>query len=55
GGLLDQAVYVCEKFLPRGQRIVSTEGRGAVRKEEYTARGRGKVRDIPMVVLVNGG
>ena len=27
GGLLDQAVDVCEKFLPRGQLVVSTEGR----------------------------
>lgn len=55
GGLLDQAVYVAEKFLPKGQMIVSTEGRGAVRKEEYRAKGRGKIRDLPMVVLVNGG
>ncbi len=55
GGLLDQAVYVAEKFLPKGQMIVSTEGRGAIRKEEYRARGRGKIRDLPMVVLVNGG
>jgi carboxyl-terminal processing protease len=55
GGLLDQAVYVSEKFLPKGQIIVSTEGRGAARKEEYRARGRGKIRELPMVVLVNGG
>jgi carboxyl-terminal processing protease len=55
GGLLDQAVYVAEKFLPRGQMIVSTEGRGAARKEEYRARGRGRIRELPMVVLVNGG
>ena len=55
GGLLDQAVYVAEKFLPRGQMVVSTEGRGAERKEEYRARGRGKIRELPMVVLVNGG
>ncbi len=55
GGLLDQAVYVAEKFLPRGQVIVSTEGRGNTRKEEYRARGRGKIRDLPLVVLVNGG
>src|SRR5262249_41513991 len=27
GGLLDQAVEVCQKFLPRGQLVVSTEGR----------------------------
>ena len=35
--------------------VVSTEGRGAERKEEYRARGRGKIRELPMVVLVNGG
>jgi carboxyl-terminal processing protease len=29
GGLLDQAIKVCEKFLPRGQLVVSTEGRNA--------------------------
>ena len=27
GGLLDQAVKVSEKFLPRGQLVVSTEAR----------------------------
>src|SRR5262249_23215414 len=27
GGLLDQAVRVCQKLLPRGQLVVSTEGR----------------------------
>jgi carboxyl-terminal processing protease len=55
GGLLDQAVYVAEKFLPRNQLIVTTEGRGGVHKEEYRARGGGPVCTLPMVVLVNGG
>ena len=32
GGLLDEAVDVCQKFLPRGQLIVSTEGRNLVEK-----------------------
>jgi len=32
GGLLDQAVKVCEKFLPRNQLVVSTEGRDAHQK-----------------------
>ena len=57
GGLLDQAVAVCEKFLPRGQLIVSTEGRGENQKTEYTAKGlkpRSKEK-LPMVILVNGG
>ena len=55
GGLLDQAVQVCEKFLPSGQLIVSTEGRDAKTKSTYHGKGRGKHRAIPVVVLVNGG
>jgi carboxyl-terminal processing protease len=54
GGLLDQAGQVCEKFLPRGQLIVSTEGRGPTPRSEYRADGHGKRIDLPMVVLVNG-
>ncbi len=54
GGLLDQAVEVCEKFLPRGQLVVSTEGRSSVQK--YPARGRGdELKGMPIVVLVNVG
>ena len=54
GGLLEQAGQVCEKFLPRGELIVSTEGRGPVPRSEYRANGHGKRIDMPMVVLVNG-
>jgi carboxyl-terminal processing protease len=47
-------VAVCGKFLPRGQLVVSTEGRGASQK--FTARGRGdELNRLPMVVLVNTG
>src|ERR1043166_7437329 len=55
GGLLDQAVKVCEKFLPKGQLVVSTEGRDARQKSEYRATGRTKHPAVPMVVLVNNG
>ena len=52
GGLLDEAVGVCQKFLPNGQLIVSTEGRESV--EKYFARGGGdELKGMPMVVLVN--
>ena len=54
GGLLEQAGHVCEKFLPRGQLIVSTEGRGPTPISEFRAEGHGKRIDLPMVVLVNG-
>lgn len=54
GGLLEQAVAVCQKFLPRGQLVVSTEGRRVV--EKYFAKGDGdELKNIPVVVLVNLG
>jgi len=55
GGLLDQAGQVCEKFLPKHQLIVSTEGRDKATKTEYRANYSGKRIDLPMVVLVNSG
>jgi carboxyl-terminal processing protease len=54
GGLLDEAVEVCQKFLPRGQLVVSTEGRDSV--EKLFAKGRGdELKGEPIVVLVNLG
>ena len=56
GGLLDQAVEVCEKFLPRGQLVVSTEGRNAVKSTVRNVTGRsGEYRNLPVAVLVNLG
>ncbi|HKX62815.1 MAG TPA: S41 family peptidase [Verrucomicrobiae bacterium] len=55
GGLLDQAVHVCEKFLPAGQLVVSTEGRDGKQKAMYHGKGRGKLPALPVVVLVNNG
>src|SRR5262245_27241742 len=54
GGLLDQAVEVCQKFLPRNQLVVSTEGRNT--NQRFPARGRGdELENMPVVVLVNMG
>jgi carboxyl-terminal processing protease len=59
GGLLDQAVDVCEKFLPRGQLVVSTEGRNQNQNSKRYAAGHGdelvtkEGSPMPMVVLVN--
>jgi carboxyl-terminal processing protease len=55
GGLLDQAVKVCELFVPRGQLIVSTEGRGSQSKYEYISKGRDLYPNVEIVVIVNGG
>jgi len=54
GGLLDQAVEVCERFLPRGQLVVTTEGRNNRRDRKFTTR-NGDYRDLPLAVLVNYG
>jgi carboxyl-terminal processing protease len=54
GGLLDQAVEVCSKFLPRGQLVVSTEGQNTSQNSVRRADGRGDELDgMPMVILVN--
>lgn len=56
GGLLEQAVDVCEKFLPRGQLVVTTEGRNPAQSSRRVANGRGdELHNMPMVVLVNLG
>ncbi len=56
GGLLDEAVEVCEKFLPRGQLVVTTEGRDPSQNSVRRADGHGdELNGMPMVVLVNLG
>jgi carboxyl-terminal processing protease len=56
GGLLEQAVDVCSKFLPRGSLVVSTEGRNRAQNHVYKVQGRGdELSNMPMVVLVNLG
>jgi carboxyl-terminal processing protease len=56
GGLLDEAVNVCGKFLPRGQLVVSTEGRDPAQDSIRRANGQGdELKGEPMVVLVNFG
>jgi carboxyl-terminal processing protease len=56
GGLLDQAVKVCDIFLARPQLIVSTEGRSPrMKTEKYTATGRDEYPNVKIVVLVNNG
>jgi carboxyl-terminal processing protease len=55
GGLLEQAVDVCEKFLPRGELIVTTEGRNDQIFTRKANNPRGdELQHIPIVVLVNG-
>jgi carboxyl-terminal processing protease len=56
GGLLDEAVEVCGKFLPRGQLVVTTEGRDPSENSVRRADGSGdELKGMPIVVLVNLG
>src|SRR6266404_1372478 len=56
GGLLDQAVDVCEKFLPRGELVVTTEGRNSGQNSTRKAAVNGdELNNMPMVILVNLG
>lgn len=54
GGLLDQAVRVCDLFIESGV-IVSMVGRDATKPEREFAHKRGTYTGFPIVVLVNGG
>ena len=47
---------ICEKFLKKGEPIVSTEGRNASADVQRKSAGFGKKRlTLPIVLLVNGG
>ncbi len=54
GGLLSEAVAVCDKFLQKGQVIVSQRGR-AFPEQVYKATHGNGGHDYPIVVLVNHG
>ncbi|SDD25206.1 carboxyl-terminal processing protease [Paracoccus isoporae] len=54
GGLLDQAIFVSDAFLDRGE-IVSTRGRTPDESERWNARPGDLAEGKPIVVLINRG
>jgi len=54
GGLLDQAEYVSDAFLEKGE-IVSTRGRHADQNMRYDAHPGDLTDGKPVIVLINGG
>jgi carboxyl-terminal processing protease len=54
GGLLNEGVGVADKFLRKGQLIVSHHGRSSPEKRYVAAHGNGG-KEYPLVVLVNRG
>ncbi len=54
GGLLPQSARVAEKFIPKDQLIVSTEGRDQREQEQFKSKSL-MHRTLPLVILVNSG
>jgi len=54
GGLLDQAVKICDTFIDQGL-IVYTQGRIEGQQMKFSAHPNKNPHDYPIIVLVNGG
>jgi carboxyl-terminal processing protease len=54
GGLLDQAVLICNLFIPKDAEVVSNRGKVTEWNKTYTAPVAPVDTEIPLVVLVNG-
>ena len=55
GGYLDQAVAVCDLFLPAGRTIVTTKGRAYGVDETFTATAAGNFDNLPLIILIDRG
>ncbi|TKJ37603.1 hypothetical protein CEE37_13905 [candidate division LCP-89 bacterium B3_LCP] len=55
GGLLPAAVEVAQNFIPKGEEIVSTQGRHKMAQRKYTSQLEPVCPEISMVVLVDQG
>ncbi len=55
GGLLDAAIDVSEKFLKKGQLIVSVKGRDSLSSKNYFATEEPISSDTKMIVLIDDG
>ncbi len=55
GGLLDAAVDVAGKFLPKGTLIVTTRGRDPESEKKYASTDEPVIPTVPMVVLTDRG
>lgn len=55
GGSLSEAVDIANLFIPKGQKVVYTQGKVAAANREYLTTTDPIAPDIPIVVLVNSG
>jgi len=54
GGLLDAAVEIVSKFVPKGSTVVTTRGRKPETERKYLSIEEPILPKVPLVVLVNG-
>lgn len=55
GGLLMEAVNICNIFLPKGKKVVSTKGKIVEQNATYATLDTPLDTEIPVVVLINRG
>jgi carboxyl-terminal processing protease len=55
GGLLKEAVSLCNLFVEKGETIVSTKGKVKDWSKNYVAKDLPMDKDIPLAILVNSG
>jgi len=53
GGLLREAVSICNLFLPAGKEVVSTKGKVKDRDQVYKTQAQALDLEVPLVVLIN--
>jgi carboxyl-terminal processing protease len=53
--LLQEAYKVCNEFLETGDTIVYTNAKRKVDDQTFICRPGGTLKDIPLIVLINGG
>jgi len=54
GGLLNEAVNICNLFIPEGKLVVSTKGKLKDKDQIFKTRGSALDPEIPLAVLING-
>ncbi|MDH5382851.1 MAG: S41 family peptidase, partial [Cyclobacteriaceae bacterium] len=54
GGLLMEAVSICNLFIPKGYEVVSTRGKFSSHNTKYLTLNSPTNTEIPIVILVNG-
>ena len=55
GGLLQQAIEIVSRFVPRGNTVVSVKGRSRYQKSQELRTVGDKTEELPLVLMINGG